>query len=129
MRTRLPLVACLLALALPAAAGAQGNPFGPLPQTPAPPTETQPPSTLADQDDGMETWQQLLIFGGGIALIAGIAFAILGDARRHAPAGDKRSGSTSDDERSGAALRKPPKNRAKARQRGKAQKQARRKNR
>lgn len=129
MRTRLPLVACLVALALPPVAFAQSNPFGPLPQTPAP-TETQAPkNTGLGQDDGLKGWQQLAIFGGGIALIAGIAVAILSDARRHAPASDRRSGSSMDDDRSGAALRKPPKNRAKARQKGKRQKAARKRNR
>ena len=128
MTSRLPLLAVCLVLLLPAGAAAQSNPFGPLPQTPQP-TETQAPSTLADQDDGMDTWQQLLIFGGAIALIAGIAFAILGDAKRNAPATPDNRTRSAEGDRTGAALRKPPPNKAKAKQKRQREKQARRRNR
>lgn len=126
--SRALLLICVLALALPAGAAAQSNPFAPLPQTPQP-TETQAPTTLADQNDDLSTWQEVLIFGGAIALIAGISFAILGDAKRRAPVTDDHRTRSAEGDRTGAALRKPPPNKAKARKRAKTQRAARKKNR
>lgn len=72
------------ALAMPAAALAQ-SPFLPLPQG-AQPTVQQPAVTTSTSGGGgLKTWQEVLIFAAGIVLIAGIAMAILGDARRRAP--------------------------------------------
>lgn len=80
-----PLLACAAAvacLALAAPAGAQvgsGLTLGEdtTSQTAAP-VDT---SATTSGDDGLESWQQALIFAAGLALLAGIAFAILGDAR------------------------------------------------
>jgi hypothetical protein len=89
MLARLTLaLVVLVVLAAPGApaAVAQSSPFAPLPQQ-APQTPTVVPSTDGNVSDGggLTTFQQVLIFGGGVALILGIAFAILGDARKHAP--------------------------------------------
>ena len=81
-----PLLATLaLGLVLIAAAPAAGQQA---PTLGAPPSQTTtaapPPTTTSTGNGGLETWQELLIFGAGLALILGIAFAILGDARERA---------------------------------------------
>ena len=82
---RTAAAALLLSFALVAPSAAQDNPFAPLP-TPAP----EPPETVVvapdpDGGDGLDPWQQALIFGGGLILLGGIAYAIVSDARRRAP--------------------------------------------
>jgi hypothetical protein len=87
MRTRvLPRIAAAalaLVLATASAAVAQQTPtLG----SPAP-GETQTAvqqSTTSAGGGGLATWQEVLIFGAGLILVAGIAFAILGDARQRA---------------------------------------------
>lgn len=75
----------LTVLAAAAPAGAQsGNPLGPLPP-PVPETPTVVVAPDNDGEDGLESWQELLIFGGGAILLGGIAWAIISDARRRAP--------------------------------------------
>jgi hypothetical protein len=88
---RTAVAALLLALAVAVPAAAQDNPLGPLP-TPAP----EPPETVVvapdnDGGDGLNSWQQALIFGGGLILLGGIAYAIVSDARRRAPVTDKQA--------------------------------------
>lgn len=124
------LAVCCLSLALTAApAVAQGSsPFAPLP-TPAPTTDTTTTTTTtstSSSDDGLRRWQEILIFLAGVALIAGIGFAIVKDARKVAPVteGELEGGH----ERSAAGARKAQ-SKAKARKKGKAQRQARRHNR
>ena len=85
---RLTALIVALALLAPAAAVAQQNPFGPIPQ--APPQQTAPPedeSTTAsnDDDDGLSRQQQILITLAGVLLLAGIGYAIVRDARSAAP--------------------------------------------
>jgi hypothetical protein len=84
----LTLVLCLLALALPGTALAQ-NPFTPLPQAAPDTTTTQVVTTNASSstvdNGGLKRWQEILIFLGGVALLAGIAGGIYVDARRRAP--------------------------------------------
>jgi len=81
----------VLALSLtPAAAEAQ---LGPLPPVAPPPPSV--PTTAKPKDDGLSTKLQLLIVAGAIALIAGIAWIIMRDARRAAPAPEHRSERTS----------------------------------
>lgn len=130
MRRTVVTAVLLLALAAPAAGLAQGSPFAPLPPAPAPAPEPVqgPENTFGNADDGMDPWQMLVIFGGALALLAGISFAILGDARRRAPTEERRSprpaGVTGDGRDKGG----PPSNvkaRQKARQR-EAAKRARR---
>ena len=84
---RIIAVTSALALAAPAAAVAQ-SPFAPLP--PAQPDQSQvqttPVSNSSTVDNGgLTRFQEVLIFLGGVALIGGIGFAILSDARRRAP--------------------------------------------
>ena len=128
MIARIAALLCLVALLTPAAAIAQDNPFGPIPQ-PAP-QQTQAPVVDDDptKDDGLSSTQQLLIFAAAIILIVGIAWAILRDAKESAPA-DSHAPLTADGERI-KGTRPPPKQRVrKGRQKAKAARQARKKNR
>jgi hypothetical protein len=85
MRFAAALLAAFALLATPAAVLAQSNPLGPLP-TPAPaPAETVVVAQDDDGGDGLKGWQQALILGAGIVLLAGIAWAIVSDARSRAP--------------------------------------------
>jgi hypothetical protein len=86
MRTAAALLAALAVLAGPAGALAQENPLGPLPQAPpgTTPTVVVAPPTTSDTG-GLQTWQQVLIFGAAIILLGGIAWAIVSDARNRAP--------------------------------------------
>ena len=90
MLARVTLLLCLLAFCAPAAAVAQDSPFAPLPPAQTlpdePPTQT---SSSADDGGGLAKWQEILIFLGAGALLAGIAWAIVSDARSHAPGGDE----------------------------------------
>jgi hypothetical protein len=83
-KTLLALAAVVLALAASGPALAQQAPsLGSPDQT----TSTSvPPETTATTsgDGGLKTWQEALIFTAGLALLAGIGFAILGDARERA---------------------------------------------
>jgi hypothetical protein len=86
LRRPIAIAAVLCLLALPAAAVAQ-NPFGPLPQSQqqqAPPTTTGSSNTL-DDGGGLKTWQEILLFLGGVILLGGIGYGIVIDARRNAP--------------------------------------------
>ena len=86
---RLTILLCALTLAVPCAAFAQDNPFGPIPpappEQPAPPEEEDTPSTLGEDDEGLSRQQQILIGLAGGVLVFGIAWFILRDARRAAP--------------------------------------------
>ncbi len=86
---RLTTLLCLLALLAPAGAVAQDNPFGPIPQ--APPQQTAPPEdeeteNAFEEDEGISDRQQLLILLAGGIMVIGIAWFIIRDARRNAPA-------------------------------------------
>ncbi len=86
MLRRLALLLLLGALLAPSAALAQFEPL-PAPQQEPPPP---PAPTTSDPDEGgLERWQQLAIFGGGVVLILGIGYGILHDARRRAPIEDE----------------------------------------
>lgn len=87
MLRRFTLLICLAALAVPVAAHGQASPFAPLP--PAATTPQAAPTTTSSTsatDDGLEAWQQILLFAGGGILLLGIAWAIVSDARSVAPA-------------------------------------------
>jgi hypothetical protein len=92
----LALAAVLMALAAPAGAPAQSGPSAPSLGAPEPEETAPAPVTTDDPaDDGLDTWQQVLIFAAGVVLLAGIAAAIISDARRRAPRrgrGDGRGG-------------------------------------
>jgi hypothetical protein len=124
---RTALVCTLLALALaPAAARAQDNPFGPLPQAApsATPTPTAAPTTSNSTGD---TGRTTLLLIGGALLVAFLAMGVFiaRDARRSLPE-DKRP---TDALREEMAHRRKREAKARARAKGKAQKAARRRNR
>ncbi len=79
------LAASALALAAAPAAQAQSNPFTPPAPLVAPEAATPVPAPVADDEDGLSSGQQALIFIGGFGLLAGIAGAIILDARRRRP--------------------------------------------
>jgi hypothetical protein len=110
------LLICLLALALPVAAHAQGSPFGPLPPAGPPPqqTPTVTNSTLPGQDDGLAGWQQILLFGSGGILLLGIAWLILRDARDIAPSITTEDQLETRERREADVKRRKAKNRAAA---------------
>jgi hypothetical protein len=86
MTRLLCLLTIVAALAVPATALAQSDPFGPLPaaETPAP-TAAPSDTSNTQQDDGVGR-TTLLVIGGGLALLfAVIATVIVSDARRHVP--------------------------------------------
>jgi hypothetical protein len=126
----LALAAVLVALCAPAAAYAQSAPSLGAPE----PEETAPAPVTTDDptDDGLETWQQVLIFAAGIVLLGGIAAAIMSDARRRAPARGARGRAPT---RDGADVPGEPGHRhrqatkQRARQRARAARAARRRNR
>lgn len=130
-RRRLATLLLTLVLAgvlAPAGALAQSSPFAPLPSPAATPTETVTTSATNSVDDGgLERWQEILIFVGGVILVVGIGWAILHDARRRAPVEDERAFYRSQHDATGGAhkTQRKAKNRAKV----KAQRRARRHNR
>lgn len=65
--------------------GGGGGALGPLPAPAPAPPETVVVAPSNDRSDGLESWQQILIFGAGFILLAGIAWAIVSDARTRAP--------------------------------------------
>jgi len=86
-RISIVLVALILGLAMPASAPAQ---FGPT-NVPAPltqPDDSQD-ATPFEEDTGLSTLQLVLIFGAAIAVIALIAWFIMRDAHRAAPAAER----------------------------------------
>ena len=83
------LVALALGLCVPTFATAQLGPTN----VPAPLTQTAPSDDAVEVDDdgGLSTLQLVLIFGAAIGVIALIAWVIMRDARRAAPAAAKAS--------------------------------------
>ena len=82
----------VFALAVPAGAQQQYNPFDLVGQGAQATTTTVAPTTTGQTNqvnDGFQTWQGVLIVVGGIVLLFGIAFAIMKDARRRAPVEDE----------------------------------------
>jgi hypothetical protein len=125
MFRRALLVAVICALLVPSAASAQGGAFGPLPQ--AAPTPTPPPDQSSDSltsDLGGRT-TLFVIMGGLLIAFVGIGVFISRDAQRALPK-DRRPDHRLREEGPHAHKRQA---KARARQRAKAQKVARRKNR
>lgn len=94
------LVTGLLTPALLAPAGARAQ-RAPTLGAPTPQERAPAPARTSSSGGGLETWQEILIFGAGLALLGGIAFAILGDARERVGATRRRaatSGSRQTDE-------------------------------
>jgi hypothetical protein len=122
---RLVTTAVVVALALPAGAAAQSSPFAPLPAPQQQQTVAPTPVQRSLENDGLESWQQILILIAAVTLLGGIAWAIVHDAHRRAPA-------LTDAQRHQAELqgeRVSAQRKAKARQKTKAQRKARRANR
>lgn len=124
---RLALLSTVLALVACAPALGQGA-FSPLPQAAPDTTPTAATTTTtktASDQGGLKRWQEILLFMGGVALIGGIAYAILSDARRLAP--------VSENEASGhgitAAGARKAQSKEQARKRAKAARAARKRNR
>jgi hypothetical protein len=119
-------VFALLVLA-PAAARAQSNPFGPLPQ-PAEPTQTAAPTpTATNATSGGDTGRTTLLLIGGALLVAFLAMGlfIARDARRSLPEDKRPTGALRDE----LAHKHRRQAKARARAKGRAQKAARRRNR
>ena len=118
------LTTLLVAWSAAATAVAQQDPFGPIPQ-PVPEQEEPPPPP--GEDEGLNRTQELLIGGAGLVLLAGIGWAIVRDARAAAPV-DRDHPMQEIDRPKGS--RKPPDRRVKqSRQKAKAARQARKRNR
>ena len=118
LRRPLAIAALLCVLAPPAAALAQ-NPFGPLPQAQQPTqtaTTSTGSSTSSGDSGGLKSWQEVLIFMGGVALIVGIGYAIVTDARRNAPVKEGEEGHIGERPKFLPKARTKPVRRAKARQ-------------
>lgn len=117
LRRALVTAVLLSVLALPAAALAQ-SPFSPLPPAQ---TATQAPTTTSNSSSsngdsgGLQSWQEILIFMGGVALIAGIGYAIVTDARRNAPVKEGEAGHIGEPTKQLPKARTKPVRRQKAR--------------
>jgi opacity protein-like surface antigen len=118
---RLLVIAVLACVLAPPAAAVAQNPFGPLPQaqqeTQADTTTTGSSSSNSnDEGGGLRTWQQVLIFMGGVVLIVGIGYAIVTDARRNAPVKEGEESHIGQPTKALPKARTKPVRRAKARQ-------------
>lgn len=129
MRPAVLLLCVLVLLAAPAAAAAQVDPFGPIPQPP--PQATPAPEPADDGGDGDVGRSTLALIGIGVlAAFFAIGWAITRDARRSLTDADRtrleREEAGAPTEGTRAARTQVKK---KARQRAKAQRTARRRNR
>jgi hypothetical protein len=118
MRRPLALAAVLWVLAPTAAAFAQ-SPFAPLPQAQEPTqtaTTSGTSSSTTGDSGGLKSWQEILIFMGGVVLIVGIGYAIVTDARRNAPVKEGEEGHIGERAKFVPKARTKPVRRAKARQ-------------
>jgi hypothetical protein len=113
------IAALALAIAAAAPAAAQQAPTLGAPETPQ--TTAAPPPDTSDSGNGggLKTWQEVLIFCAGLVLLAGIGFAIVGDARDRAGRLTRRG---REPEAAGAGL--PHKHRQQAKQRARAKTRA-----
>lgn len=92
MHRILVVLAISVLVALTPAGLAQAQLGGP--QVPTPLTEPPPPPPTIDSDlddEGLSGLQQAMIFAGAALVLALIGFAILRDAKRAAPADDRRA--------------------------------------
>jgi hypothetical protein len=118
LRRSLVIAALLCVLVPPAAALAQ-NPFAPLPQAQQPTqtaTTSNGSSSNTGDSGGLKSWQEILIFMGGVVLIVGIGYAIVTDARRNAPVKEGEEGHIGERAKFIPKARTKPVRRAKARQ-------------
>lgn len=120
------LAALLLALAAVTPAAAQLGPTN----VPAPLTQTddsRPAAAPVEEDDGLSTWQLVLMLGGAIGVIAVIAWVIMRDAHRAAPA--PAQGRVSDPVATTKSARERERERARKRSKAKAARNQRKRNR
>jgi hypothetical protein len=125
MTRRIALITTLLALLLATPAAAQQNPFGPLPQ--AAPTETPAPTATPSSSDNNTGRNTLFVIGG--ALVVGfliMGWFIMRDARQAIPEEDLAAMSRLREQGPHAHKQHA---KAKARQKGRAQRHARKSNR
>jgi hypothetical protein len=118
LRRPIALAVLLCVLALPAAALAQ-TPFSPLPPAQEPTqtaTTSGSSSSTTGDTGGLKSWQEVLIFMGGVALIVGIGYGIVTDARRSAPLKEGEEGHIGQQSKLLPKARTKPVRRAKARQ-------------
>jgi hypothetical protein len=118
IRRPLALAVVLFVLAPPVAALAQ-SPFAPLPPAQEPTqtaTTSTGSSTNTGDSGGLKSWQEILLFMGGVVLIVGIGYAIVTDARRNAPVKEGEEGHIGERSRFVPKSRTKPVRRAKARQ-------------
>jgi hypothetical protein len=131
-RPRLALLACALVVALAAPAPAVAQLGGGGTSLGAPEQSDAAPPPAVEEGDGWEPWQTALVTLAGVVVLVGIAFAIVGDARRAAPATERdRPHRVSGPDGEVEDTRHQSSREAKARQRAKqkAARQARKRNR
>jgi hypothetical protein len=122
MAARLSVLLAILALAAPPAALAQSNPFAPIPQAP-PETQPvqQPTNNQTTSDNGsLGTAGEIALYGAGALLLFGMGWLIVRDARRRAPIEERVSQPTGTHS---------PQRHARARQKAKAARAQRKRNR
>jgi hypothetical protein len=118
LRRPLAIAALVCVLAPPAAALAQQSPFSPLPPAQQPTqttTTTNTPTSNNGDSGGLASWQEILIFLGGVVLIIGIGYAIVTDARKNAPVKDSEIGHIGEPTKPLPKARTKPVRRAKSR--------------
>jgi hypothetical protein len=116
---RLIAIAALVFVLAPSAAALAQSPFAPLPQPVEPTTATSTTggtSTTSGDSGGLQSWQEILIFMAGVALIIGIGYAIVTDARRNAPVKEGEEGHIGERVKALPKARTKPVRRAKSRQ-------------
>jgi hypothetical protein len=121
----LALLALVSALALAVPAAAQQTPTLGAPETQTQ-TAAPPPETTDSGGGGLKTWQEVLIFSAGVILLAGIGFAIVGDARERTR---KFSHHTGEEVAAGVPHKHSQRAKQRARAKARAAKAQRRKNR
>jgi hypothetical protein len=122
----LALAALAIVLACAAPAMAQNAPT--LGQESTATQTAAPPDTTTSGGGGLKSWQEVLIFAAGLILIAGIGFAIVGDARDRARRLGRHSG-RAETATAGVPHKHRAEAKAKARAKARAAKAQRRKNR
>jgi len=122
MAARLSVLLALLTLAVPPAALAQSNPFAPIPQAPpdTTPTVQQPTSNTTSDNGSLSTVGEIALYGAGALLLFGMGWLIVRDARRRAPIEERVSQPTGTHS---------PRRHARARQKAKAARAQRKRNR
>jgi hypothetical protein len=113
------LAATALVVALAAASPAAGQQAPTLGAPETTPSTAAAPADTSESGNGggLKTWQEVLIFCAGLVLLAGIGFAIVGDARERAGRLTRRG-------REPEAAGVPHKHRQQAKQRARARSRA-----